>query len=177
MKLQLSLLLVAGTMFLFSCQKEGISAPETEVSKANTNRMNESRMNESKVPFKGTYATSVQILSSPPALLHRITGAGNATHLGKSEFVATATVYLTPPPPFLIVGTVIFTAANGDQLFANYTGTSTPVAGAPNNVLLTYTVTGGTGRFENATGSFTGIPIVPVGSLTGTLTLEGNISY
>jgi hypothetical protein len=172
MKLQLSMLLVAGTMLLFSCQKEGISAPETEVSKANPNRMN-----EFKVPFKGTYTTSVQILSSPPALLHRISGTGNATHLGASEFVATATVYLTPPPPFLIVGTVIFTAANGDQLFASYTGTSMPVAGAPNNVLLTYTVTGGTGRFENATGSFTGVPVVPVGALTGTITLEGNISY
>ena len=53
-----------------------------------------------------------------------------------------------------LTGTYEFTAANGDTLIADVTGQSP----TPPGVLLsveTATITGGTGRFASATGSFT----------------------
>ena len=41
----------------------------------------------------------------------------------------------------------MFTAANGDMLTAQFTGQATPIVGF-------YAITGGTGRFAGATGSF-----------------------
>jgi hypothetical protein len=53
------------------------------------------------------------------------------------------------------VGTYEFTAANGDTLTADYTENITPtdVPGVFSDV-ITATITGGTGRFAGATGSF-----------------------
>jgi hypothetical protein len=54
---------------------------------------------------------------------------------------------------------VTFTAANGDRLFGNYTGTTDPaMPGDPGDVVSIVGhgwFTGGTGRFEGATGTFT----------------------
>lgn len=173
MKQQLSTLLcVFASLFLFiSCKKE------TSSLLSNEQKSQSSKMNEEGVPFKGTYEISVQFLSGPPAIYHIITGTGTATHLGASSFVAKSTLYLTPPPPFISRGSIIFTAANGDQLFANHIATSTPVAGAPSIVIVNYTVTGGTGRFEDASGSLVGRPVLQPGATNGTTTIEGNINY
>jgi hypothetical protein len=52
------------------------------------------------------------------------------------------------------VGTYTFTAANGDTLTASFTGQA---QGAPPlvSIVENATITGGTGRFVGATGSFT----------------------
>jgi hypothetical protein len=52
------------------------------------------------------------------------------------------------------IGSVEFIAANGDRLFADLLGQSTPTA-TPNliSIVETVTITGGTGRFAGATGS------------------------
>ena len=54
-------------------------------------------------------------------------------------------------------GTYQFTAANGDMLTATFTGHSRPSPATPSVLLIveTATITGGTGRFAGATGSFT----------------------
>ncbi|MFN2440301.1 MAG: hypothetical protein ABR503_13950 [Chitinophagaceae bacterium] len=173
------LCLFISAYFFTSCKKETVSTPEANsVSNSIAKKSaKEKSAKENYVPFKGTYEISVQFLSPPPAIFHIITGTGTATHLGASSFVAESTIYITPRPPFISIGTVIFTAANGDQLFANHTATSTPVAGAPNNVIVNYTITGGTGRFEDASGSLVGRPVIQPGSTTGTTAIEGNINY
>jgi hypothetical protein len=53
------------------------------------------------------------------------------------------------------IGFYQFTAANGDTLSANFTGQATPTA-TPGVLYIeeTATITGGTGRFAHATGSF-----------------------
>ena len=128
-------------------------------------------------PFKGSYTTNAQILSGPPMLQQRITGVGHSSHLGKSEFVANTTLNLTTPPPFSLGGTAVFTAANGDQIFTSFSGTATPNMQGQNEVEMTHTITGGTGRFENASGTFTGYTVAVPGHSTGFITNEGTISY
>jgi hypothetical protein len=52
-------------------------------------------------------------------------------------------------------GAATFTAANGDTLTASITGQSTPTSPGVLSILEVYTITGGTGRFAGATGTFT----------------------
>jgi hypothetical protein len=79
-------------------------------------------------------------------------------------------------------GTFTFTAANGDKVVANFTGSSALVA--PGLVLITEIATidpdRSTGRFAGATGSFTdmrladaatGVTGVTTGSFEGTISL------
>ena len=171
------LCLLACTYFFTSCKKdtdivlENKSATFESTSAAAVSKMSRA------VPFKGEYATTVQVLSGPPMLRQRITGNGHATHLGKSSFVALSTVNLTTPPPFGVGGTAIFYAANGDEFYTAFSGTSTPIGGGMSNVILTHTISGGTGRFENASGSFTGITVANPAMPTGSITYEGYISY
>jgi hypothetical protein len=79
------------------------------------------------------------------------------------------------------VGNLTLTAANGDQIFATVTGEA--VGGTPDRLQIveTATITGGTGRFSGATGSFTStrfadtttIPGIPSsGSFEGTISLN-----
>ena len=75
-------------------------------------------------------------------------------------------------------GHATWVAANGDCLFTTGSGEATPTDD-PGILSIegTETITGGTGRFEGATGSFTGVRLlnestgVSSGSFTGTITL------
>ena len=81
------------------------------------------------------------------------TGSGNAAHLGRFAVTYSVTVDLLTS-----AGTGASTqlvAANGDVLYAQGYGQGTPT-GTPNEFIVVevYTITGGTGRFAGATGSF-----------------------
>jgi hypothetical protein len=69
---------------------------------------------------------------------------------------------------------VVFTAANGDQLFAEIEGVPT---GSPTTVGGTYTFTGGTGRFSDASGmaEFTGV--IASDGIHITVAFEGTMQY
>jgi hypothetical protein len=77
------------------------------------------------------------------------------------------------------VGEFTFVAANGASLFATFTGQSAPtsVAGVV-SIQEIATITGGTGRFEDATGSFTidrllnQVTHISSGSFSGTIDLN-----
>jgi hypothetical protein len=63
--------------------------------------------------------------------------------------------HCTPPVDQILGGQMTFLAANGDELRATYTGTVLPfelVPGAIITVDIDLVITGGTGRFEGATG-------------------------
>jgi hypothetical protein len=81
----------------------------------------------------------------------------------------------------------VFTAANGDKVFGASTGT---VTGGPEGLLnssesvLVQTITGGTGRFQNASGTVTGTyHLAFISSIGGDFTFsdngsgQGSISY
>ena len=106
------------------------------------------------VPFKGRL-DGAYILSfpSPSTLLVTGSGTGNATHFGQFTFEYDEVVDLATGSG---TGTYEFTAANGDTLSASWTGFGLPTPD-PNVLLVVENaiITGGTGRFADASGSFT----------------------
>ncbi len=105
-----------------------------------------------QVPFRGSFDTVVELTLNFPMLNAHITGQGIATHLGLTTFETTdqAVNVLNNEG----TATYYFTAANGDQIVVEFHFTAPPT---PTGVALsdTWEITGGTGRFANASGSGT----------------------
>ena len=101
------------------------------------------------------------------------TGVGNATHLGLFTYDLEAAVSL-PSLSATASGTLI--AANGDMIFGEGVGQGSPT-GDPNvvSIVETYTITGGTGRFADATGSFTVERLLNRATLASSGTISGTI--
>ena len=171
MKQRLFVLLAVCSIGVFSCQKETLSPGEEIASSVNSNNVN----HENPVPFIGDYVTTAEFLQGPA--VQRITGVGQATHLGQNTFVANATVNFSTPPPFAIAGTSTFTAANGDKFYTQFTGTATPTENGTSRSIINHTIIGGTGRFENVTGCLTGISIFNAANPTNTVSYTGILNY
>ena len=106
-----------------------------------------------QVPFRGRLegiATATPL--APQFVAVNVEGSGNATQLGRFDVSISLVANATDGTA---VGTYEFTAANGDTLTADFTERFTPtdVPGVFSDV-ITATITGGTGRFAGATGSF-----------------------
>jgi len=132
-----------------------------------------------RVPFKGTLAGTVTVTPlNPPIASVIIEATGDATHLGHFTLVAP---HVVNQALLVGTGTYVFTAANGDTLTADFTGTATLLAPGVLSTAETGTITGGTGRFEGATGTFTAERIfvratgVTTGSIDGTVSSPGAI--
>ena len=109
--------------------------------------------NSQEVPFKGRLEGTATITpGTPPFLAVSVEGTGNATHLGRFTVEIPHVVNTTNRTS---TGTYEFTAANGDTLTAGFTGQATLTAPGVLSVVETATITGGTGRFADATGGFT----------------------
>jgi hypothetical protein len=106
-----------------------------------------------QVPFHGSLEGNDTDSVSFPFLSVHATGSGNATHLGNYMAVIDFRVDLrTPGSP--AVGSFTLTAANGDCIFGNLLGRAS-IANGIATVVETASITGGTGRFVDATGNFT----------------------
>jgi hypothetical protein len=132
-----------------------------------------------RVPLNGSFeGTSTRTPLDPPFVQDVITASGEASHLGRFDMVATAVVNL---PTRSAIGTYEFVAANGDTLTATFTGVSEPTA-TPGVILITETatITGGTGRFAGASGTFvierlfTPATGETTGSIQGTISSPGS---
>jgi hypothetical protein len=168
----LILAVLASAFFIASCQKQVDELPQNEsATRAQSNASGK------MVPIKGTLITTHEILSSPPMFRQRITGLGQISHLGESKLVSLATLNMTTPPPFISTGTSIFNAANGDTFTTTHVGTVTPNGDGTMTVIINHTITGGTGRFEHATGRLVANTISNPSLPHGELRIEGNISY
>jgi hypothetical protein len=135
---------------------------------------------------KGSGTTTLNVATTP--FLGSTEGTARVSHLGKTSYSSNFTVTLTGPTTFTLAGTQTLVAANGDRLFLSFIGTGTftgPFApGQTSEVTVTYTVTGGTRRFEDASGTLTGTVLSEVNSVVGatgtgthTFTVKGRISY
>ena len=125
------------------------------------------------VPFKGTLEGSQTTTPlDPPRAFAVVSATGTATHLGRFTLEIPHTVNFATMTGD---GTYTFTAPNGDTLTADFTGTadtSTPIFAIEEHA----TITGGTGRFAGAAGTFTAHRLYnPVNSKT-TGSFEGTIS-
>ena len=121
---------------------------------------------------------------SPSCAVGQVSVAFNPTNAitaGTSNFGnfgPTMAHCLTPPPTTYSGGVFDFAFAAGDDLFGTYSGHFTPT-GTPNvlNSFVDYVVTGGTGRFLGATGTFQGVGILDrsVPRPLNNLTLSGKL--
>ncbi len=175
MKQLVSLSVVITSCLLLSCQKHVIQKEE-EINNENL-VLTAKASKEKDRPFTGSYTTSSEILQPPPFFKTRITGTGHATHLGNGTFVALSTIDFTTQPPFHLGGTATFTAANGDEFYTTFTGTSTPNGQGTFDIINAHVITGGTGRFQNATGNFVGYTVAFPGHAEGSIDYDGTISY
>jgi hypothetical protein len=131
-----------------------------------------------QVPFRGSFEGDVTVTPlAPPFLWADVEATGTATHLGQ----------FTLDIPHLVnrsngtaVGSYEFTAANGDTLTADFTGSAVPIAPGVLYIEETATITGGTGRFAGATGSFSAerlydiVAGTTIGFFEGTISAPGN---
>jgi hypothetical protein len=128
-----------------------------------------------EVPFKGSLEGVVtRTPLAPPFVSVLIEGTGNATQLGR---FTVENAHLVNTATRTAIGSYEFTAANGDTLTADFTGqaslTETP---GVLSVVETATITGGTGRFAGATGSFTVERLFDANTLLTTGSFKGTIS-
>jgi hypothetical protein len=105
-----------------------------------------------ETPFKGTVnAVETGTVVFPTRFLDR-EGTGTATYLGSYTEHVTMLINL---PTLSSTGTATFTAANSDSLLATVAGQATRTSPTTLSIVEVYTIIGGTGRFADATGSFT----------------------
>ena len=132
-----------------------------------------------QVPLKGNLQGDVvHTAVSPTVDAVVISAAGNVAHLGQCTITSE---HLVDRPTRTAAGTYEITAANGDTISAEFIGHATPTA-TPGvlSIVEVATITGGTGRFAGATGSFTverlydAIAGTTEGSFVGTISSPGS---
>ena len=128
---------------------------------------------QSPVPFKGDIqATEISTVNFPN-LSVSATGSGNATHLGRFSVTYQVQVNLIT---IFGVDSYQFTAANGDILYAQGTGQGFTTSDPTIDTIVEHnTITGGTGRFAGATGSFTLVRQLNLATGATAGTFDGNI--
>ena len=124
-------------------------------------------------PFEGRLDGTVTVTPlQPPFASVFIAATGNATKLGRFSLEIPHLVNFATG---IGVGTFNFTAANGDTLTAAFTGQAQ--TGGPTIPIVEHaTISGGTGRFAGATGSFTVERVFDLSTNTTAGSFRGAIS-
>jgi hypothetical protein len=131
-----------------------------------------------KLSFKGAFDERDTGVVQFPSLFLTGGGSGTASHLGRFTYTYKVTVDLTNA---LSTGVIQLVAANGDVINGVSVGRGEPTD-TPNltHVTQLVTITGGTGRFQGATGAFTSDAFLVNDTKTGiglsSGTLKGTIS-
>lgn len=135
-------------------------------------------------PFVGRLQGTVAVTPVsplPPAIpiivKVEVQATGNATHLG---LFTVAVPHLVDRSTFTAAGSYQFKAADGSLLTSSFTQGKSMPTGIPGviSIVEPVTITGGTGRFLGASGSFTCLRTfnmnngTTVGSFTGTIVLR-----
>ncbi|MEO5997502.1 MAG: hypothetical protein ABIN89_12255 [Chitinophagaceae bacterium] len=157
--------LLAGFLILISsCQKDelqgSLQKQEIQANSQKQDLLNSSLKQDDKnecVPFKGKFTQSYSATG--------VIGTGEGSHIGRFTLYASK-------------GTSTITAANGDQIFITFTVLKNlPLGNGMAQIDLNNTITGGTGRFAGATGSFEMHALKNVILDTGSATFDGMICY
>ena len=130
-----------------------------------------------RVPFKGAMqGNDADTFLSPTTVLVTTTGTGIGTHLGQFSFTQESTVDFTT---LTATGFAHWVAANGDSIDTTLAGSGEPTDPGVFRITEIHTITGGTGRFAGAQGSFTverlasAVTFLTSGSFHGTITSPG----
>jgi hypothetical protein len=127
-----------------------------------------------ELPLKGSVQASETHTGVPPTNHVDLTGSGNATQLGLYNYTYQAELYL---PTLSATATATFVAADGSCLFTQGTGQGT-LTNTPGvvSIVENLAITGGTGRFEGASGNITIQRLVDRATFSSSGTLEGMIT-
>ena len=134
-------------VFAAACAGAAPTGPTSSLSQIGGGVATTEAKGGSELPFKGTY-DGLETVLTPPSN-HHLDATGNATHLGL--FTVTADWTLGPTGGS---GISTWTAANGDEFSTSFTRHGV-VAPPTITFTETHTITSGTGRFANASGTFT----------------------
>jgi hypothetical protein len=112
---------------------------------------------QKQVPFKGTFQGQDAHDTLPPGattVVIHTTATGTGTHLGKFSLIREVTGDLAN---FTATGSAQWIAANRDSIYTTVVGQAelSDIPGGFLKVTEIHTITGGTGRFTGAQGSFT----------------------
>lgn len=126
-------------------------------------------------PAGGECRTQFEFLSQTQIL---IALDCNLRHLGRTSGTSSQTITFTGPTSNALTASTVYTAANGDLLYASFTGTGTI---DPVNLTVSFTGTetysGGTGRFANASGSAALSGTASLITNSGVYTTTGTLTY
>jgi hypothetical protein len=132
---------------------------------------------QKQVPFKGVLqGNDTDTCFSSPIVCVTTNGTGTGTLLGKFSFTLENTVNILTGTS---TGSGHFIAANGDTIDVTIVGSGELIAPDVISITETYTITGGTGRFAGAQGSFTverlasPVTFMTSGAFDGTITSPG----
>ena len=126
------------------------------------------------VPFKGTYDASENAAGGTfPVFVQVLGGSGHATQLGRFTIEAEWQVNVLTGTG---VGTFTLTGANGDTLVGTANGTSV-IADGRAYITETCAITGGTGRFAGAAGTFVTARVLTLASPPGTAAEPSTASF
>ena len=156
-------------VFAAGCSGAAPTAPTSSLSQIGGGVATTQAKGGAELPFKGTYEGLEKVVTSTEHQL--IDATGNATHLGR--FTVTAAWTIGPGGG---IGTSTWTAANGDELYTSFTRSGKP---APPTITFTeiHTITGGSGRFADASGTFTVVQIRGLAMpYNNSATIDGTIS-
>lgn len=151
--------LVLISLAIVGCSNDNSPAPTSSVSSEMALPLGKA------IPFQMTVAGQGQPKvpqSNRCSLLEmEITGTGIATQLGRLTFIGSHCVTISQNILPFSGGEATITAANGDELHGTYSGVVSVISDM-GNVDGQVDITGGTGRFANATGA-----LVMTGTLNG----------
>ena len=177
-------LIALAALAITACAESPIVEPVASGSAARATSGTSSRAAAPSRPAGGTCTLAGRPEVLPPlagqpanVVRRRTEWACQLQHLGRTTASATETGTAMASGSS-VTGTAVFTAANGDQLVTTFSGMATF---PDQNGILTFDgtdiVTGGTGRFAGASGSFTRETRVNVFLGTGQFVLDGMMSY
>ena len=153
-------------MFLVTVARTALAAPEKA---ATPDAVVTAKMN--RLSFNGTVQSTETSVTVFPTMSVTATGSGNATQLGAFTIHYQVEINLLD---LSSTETAQFSGTNGDSLRAEAVGQATENR-TPGmlNVVDIYKITGGTGRFDGARGTFTLNRLVSVTTGAASSTFEG----
>lgn len=160
-----ALLLCGLTIFSFGCTDALIASGDTQEADSFA-----AKQTLKTVPLKGSMTALAvgdlpQGFRCPPGTIPApVTSSGNLSHLGRTTLTGAACNDVSAFPNITVSGgQAVFRAANGDEVHLAYAGNiqAGPVCEVSSVLDFSATITGGTGRFEGASGevNITGIGV------------------
>jgi hypothetical protein len=151
-------------MFLISVARTALAAPSLETTTEVTTKV-------TRFSFKGTVQSTETSVTVFPTMSVTGSGSGNATELGSFTINYQVEINLLDLSG---TETARFTGNNGDSITAEAVGKATENR-TPDmlNVIDIYKITGGTGRFNGASGTFTLYRLVSATTGAASSTFEG----